>query len=259
MRGRTLARHTSEYDDVPDLFREMSMLPEDSLERERAREAIVRRCMPLANHIAHRFSGRGEPSDDIGQVALLGLVNAVNRFDVDTGNDFVAFAVPTILGEVRRHFRDNGWSVKVPRRLKELNLQLTAARAELLQRLGRAPTASELAEYLNVDRQEVVETLIAGSGYNTVSIDTPGGGDESTPSLAETIGDADSNLDRIENREALRPLLEALPERERTVIVLRFFDSLTQSQIAERLGISQMHVSRLLARTLANLREQLQE
>jgi RNA polymerase sigma-B factor len=240
------------------MFRKMNKFPAESVERGRARDQIVRRCMPLAEHIAHRFEGRGEPREDIAQVARLGLVNAVNRFDVDCGSDFVSFAVPTIMGEVRRHFRDNSWAVKVPRRLKELHLQLGSATAEMSQRLGRAPTASELAAELELDREEVVEALIAGSGYNTLSMDSGGSGDDQTPPLTETLGSDDANLDRIENAEALRPLLDALPERERTVIVLRFFDSLTQSQIAERVGISQMHVSRLLARTLARLRDELQ-
>ncbi|MCW2653306.1 MAG: polymerase sigma factor SigF [Mycobacterium sp.] len=240
------------------MFREMNSLAAESVERARARDRIVRRCMPLAEHIAHRFEGRGEPREDIAQVARLGLVNAVNRFDVECGSDFVSFAVPTIMGEVRRHFRDNSWAVKVPRRLKELHLQLGSATAEMSQRLGRAPTASELAAELELNREEVVEALIAGSGYNTLSMDSGGSGDDQTPPLTETLGSHDANLDRIENHEALRPLLDGLPERERTVIVLRFFESLTQSQIAERVGISQMHVSRLLARTLTRLRDELQ-
>jgi RNA polymerase sigma-B factor len=161
------------------------------------------------------------------------------------------------MGEVRRHFRDNSWSLKVPRRLKELHLRLGAATAELSQQLGRAPTASELAAELELDRQEVVEGLVAGSSYNTLSIDSGGGGAEDAPAILDTLGDTDLNLDQIENREALRPLLEALPDRERTVLLLRFFESLTQTQIAERVGISQMHVSRLLARSLARLRDEL--
>ncbi|MDF2829345.1 MAG: polymerase, sigma 28 subunit, FliA/WhiG family [Mycobacterium sp.] len=196
--------------------------------------------------------------DDLVQVARVGLVNAVIRFNVDAGSDFVSFAVPTIMGEVRRHFRDNSWSVKVPRRLKELHLRLGAATAEMSQRLGRAPTPTELAAELEMDREEVVEGLIAGSSYNTMSIDGGGSGTEEAPAIADTLGDMDSNLDRIENREALRPLLASLPERERTVLVLRFFESLTQTQIAERVGISQMHVSRLLAKSLAQLRDQLE-
>lgn len=249
---------TSEYADVRDMFRELGGLSEDSSAYERQRERIVERCLPLADHIARRFDGRGEPREDLIQVARVGLVNAVNRFDVDAGSDFVSFAVPTIMGEVRRHFRDNSWSVKVPRRLKELHLRLGAATAELSQRLGRAPTASELAVELEMDREEVIEGLVAGSSYNTLSIDSGGGGDEEAPAIVDTLGDMDDGLDQIDNRETLRPLLAQLPERERTVLVLRFFESMTQTQIAERVGVSQMHVSRLLAKSLARLRDQLE-
>jgi RNA polymerase sigma-B factor len=239
------------------MFRELAELEPDSPEFRRRRDRIVQRCLPLADHIARRFSGRGEARDDLVQVARVGLINAVIRYDVDTGSDFVSFAVPTIMGEVRRHFRDNSWSVKVPRRLKELHLRLGAATAELSQKLGRAPTASELAAELEMDRQEVVEGLVAGSSYNTLSIDS-GGGDAKAPAIVDTLGDIDLSLVQIENREALRPLLAALPDRERAVLLLRFSESLTQTQIAERVGISQMHVSRLLAKSLARLRDQLQ-
>lgn len=253
------SRSSSEYADVLDLFRQLATVETDSAEFQRQRDAIVKRCLPLADHIARRFDGRGEPHDDLVQVARVGLVNAVIRFDVETGSDFVSFAVPTIMGEVRRHFRDNSWSVKVPRRLKELHLQLGAAAAELSQRLGRAPTPTELAELLGMDRAEVVEGLVAGSSYNTLSIDSGGGsGNEDAPAIADTLGDVDATLDQIENREALRPLLESLPDRERAVVVLRFFESMTQTQIAERIGVSQMHVSRLLARALTRLRDQLE-
>ena len=241
------------------MFRELAELEPESPQFQRHRDRIVERCLPLADHIARRFDGRGEPRDDLVQVARVGLVNAVIRFDVETGSDFVSFAVPTIMGEVRRHFRDNSWSVKVPRRLKELHLRRGAATSELSQRLGRAPTATELAAELDMDREEVVEGLIAGSSYNTLSIDSGGGGsDEDAPAIVDTLGDVDLSLDQIENREALRPLLAALPERERTVLLLRFFESLTQTQIAERVGISQMHVSRLLAKSLTRLRDELQ-
>jgi RNA polymerase sigma-B factor len=241
------------------MFRELAKLGTGSPQFQRKRDDIVQRCLPLADHIARRFDGRGEPRDDLVQVARVGLVNAVIRFDVETGSDFVSFAVPTIMGEVRRHFRDNSWSVKVPRRLKELHLRLGAATSELSQRLGRAPTASELAEELGMDREEVVEGLVAGSSYNTLSIDSGGNNaDDDAPAIVDTLGDVDTSLDQIENREALRPLLAALPERERQVLLLRFFESLTQTQIAERVGISQMHVSRLLAKSLARLRDQLQ-
>ena len=249
----------NEYADVPEMFRELASVADDSMEFQRQRDKIVERCLPLADHIARRFEGRGEPRDDLVQVARVGLVNAVIRFDVNAGSDFVSFAVPTIMGEVRRHFRDNSWSVKVPRRLKELHLRLGAATADLSQRLGRAPTATELAAELGMERDEVVEGLVAGSSYNTLSIDTGGGSDDDDArAIADTLGDVDAGLDRIEDREALRPLLEALPERERMVLVLRFFESMTQTQIAERVGISQMHVSRLLAKSLTRLRDQLQ-
>jgi RNA polymerase sigma-B factor len=220
------------------------------------RDRIVERCLPLADHIARRFDGRGEARDDLIQVARIGLLNAVNRFDVDTGSDFVSFAVPTIVGEVRRHFRDNTWSVKVPRRLKELHVLLSATTAELSQQLGRAPTASELAAELDIDRDTVVEGLVAGSSYNSVSLDA-GGANDDMPVIADTLGDRDPGLELIEDREALRPLLAALPQRERTVLFLRFFESMTQSQIAARVGVSQVHVSRLLAESLARLRDQL--
>ena len=239
------------------MFRELAKYDVDSPDFRERRDRIVQRCLPLADHIARRFDGRGEARDDLVQVARLGLVNAVIRYDVDTGSDFVSFAVPTIMGEVRRHFRDNSWSVKVPRRLKELHLRLGAATSELSQRLGRAPTASELAAELDMNRDEVVEGLVAGSSYNTLSIDSGGGG-EDAPAIADTLGGVDVSLDQIDNREALRPLLAALPERDRTVLMLRFFEGLTQTQIAERVGVSQMHVSRLLAKSLARLRDQLQ-
>ena len=252
------SRSSSEYADVLDMFRTLAELTEGTAPFKRQRDRIVERCLPLADHIARRFDGRGESRDDLVQVARVGLVNAVIRFDVNAGSDFVSFAVPTIMGEVRRHFRDNSWSVKVPRRLKELHLRLGGATSELSQRLGRAPTASELATELDMDRDEVVEGLVAGSSYNTLSIDSGGGGDDDAPAIADTLGDVDTALDQIENREALRPLLDSLPERERTVLVLRFFESMTQTQIAERVGVSQMHVSRLLARALTRLRDQLE-
>lgn len=252
------ASRANEYADVPEMFRELVGLPAGSPEFQRHRDKIVQRCLPLADHIARRFEGRGEPRDDLIQVARVGLVNAAVRFDVKTGSDFVSFAVPTIMGEVRRHFRDNSWSVKVPRRLKELHLRLGTATADLSQRLGRAPSASELAAELGMDRAEVIEGLLAGSSYHTLSIDSGGGSDDDARAITDTLGDVDAGLDQIENREVLRPLLEALPERERTVLVLRFFDSMTQTQIAERVGISQMHVSRLLAKSLARLRDQLE-
>ena len=251
---------SSEYDDVTDMLRRLVALDERSIEYRRQREAIIERCLPLANHIARRFSNRGEPLEDLVQVARLGLIQAVNRFDAENGADFLAFAVPTMMGEVRRHFRDHGWSVKVPRRLKELGSQLKRSREELSQRLGRAPTASEIAAHLEIDREEVVQAQIAFSSYSTLSSDAPAGAsdDDGGRSLGNSLGDLDANLDKVLDVETVRPLLAALPERDQMVLKLRFFENMTQTQIAKRIGISQMHVSRLLARSLAALRQQVQ-
>jgi RNA polymerase sigma-B factor len=231
---------------------------EQSREYRRQRDVIIERCLPLADHIARRFSNRGEPLEDLVQVARMGLIQAVNRFDAENGADFLAFAVPTMMGEVRRHFRDHGWSVKVPRRMKELGPQLNRAREELSQRFGRAPTASEIASHMGLDREEVVQAQIASSAYSTLSSDAPGpgaAGDDDGRSVGSSLGDLDANLDKVLDVETVRPLVLALPERQQTVLMLRFFENMTQTQIAERLGISQMHVSRLLARSLATLRE----
>ena len=251
-------RRDSDYADVVEMFRRLADLPIETADYRRERERIIQRCLPLAEHIARRYDGKGEPRDDLLQTARMGLVSAVDRFDLETGADFLSFAVPTIMGEVKRYFRDSGWSVRVPRRYKELHVQVGAAVAELEQRLGRAPTASELATELEIDRGEVVESLLASNCYRTSSIDAPVvGGDQDAATVADRLGESDAGMEHVECREALRPLLAALPERERTILIMRFFESLTQSQIAERLGISQMHVSRLLAKSLGRLRERL--
>jgi RNA polymerase sigma-B factor len=244
---------------VTDMFRHLKSLDHGSVAFRRHRDAIVEQALPVADHIARRFMNRGEPLDDLIQAARVGLVNAVNRFDVETGSDFLSFAVPTMMGEVRRHFRDHGWAVKVPRRLKDLQKQLVHARGELSQRLGRAPTASELAEHLELDRELVVQALIAGSNYSTRSTDMPIGPDGETRSLGETFGDIDHNLDNVLDIETVRPLIAALSERHRNVLMLRFFENMTQTQIAERIGCSQMHVSRLIAQALAILRGRLRD
>lgn len=253
-------RHNSgAYDDVVDMFRELAALDAQSAAFQRQRAAIIERCLPLADHIARRFRGRGEAHEDLVQVARVGLLNAVNRFDVDAANDFLAFAVPTMMGEVRRHFRDHGWSLKVPRRLKELNVRLNGAKSELTHTLNRAPTPSELAEYLGMDREEIVEGLVAANAYSTRSTEqeTVLNGDGDGLTLMDTIGAPDDNIQRVIDVQTVQPLLAKLPERDRIVLQLRFFENRTQSQIAEQIGVSQMHVSRLLARALATLREQI--
>lgn len=250
----------SEYADVTHMFRRLAMLDEASIEYRRQRDAIIERCLPLADNIARRFSNRGEPVDDLVQVARVGLIHAVNRFDAENGAEFLAYAVPTMMGEVRRYFRDHGWSVKVPRRLKELGSQLKRSRDALSQQLGHAPTASEIAGQLGIDRDEVVQAQIAYSAYSTVSSDAPGpeSADDEARSVSSSFGDLDANLEKVLDIETVRPLMAVLPERLQIVLVLRFFENMTQSQIAERLGVSQVHVSRLLAQSLATLREQVQ-
>lgn len=250
---------SSEYADVTDMFRRLKSLDDGSRAAQRQRELIVERLLPVADHIARRYGGRGEPFDDLVQAARLGLINAVNRFDVDKGADFLSFGVPTMLGEVRRHFRDFGWAVKVPRGIKEAQPQLNRARTELTQRLRRAPTASEVAEHLGIDRQLVVDATIGGANYSTMSTDRAVRAGEGDRTFGDTVGEIDSNLDRVLDVESVRPLIAALPDRQRTVLKLRFFEHLTQSQIADRVGCSQMHVSRLLAQALGTLRNQARE
>lgn len=249
----------SEYADVTDMFHRLKTLDRDTVAYRRQREAIVERTLPLADHVARRYRNRGEPIDDLVQAARVGLVNAVNRFDPENGADFLSFAIPTIMGEVRRHFRDYGWAVKVPRRLKDLQAQLVKARAELSQQIGRAPTPSEVARHLGIEREAVTQATIASSNYSTVSTDIQTSPDDEFRSVGDTLGDIDPNIDKVVDLETVRPLIAALPEREKTVLVLRFFENMTQTQIAERMGYSQMHVSRLLAQALRRLREQVRE
>lgn len=253
LRSVTGANPTGTNAPIDDMFRHMASVRDDHVHARRHRDRIVERCLPLADDIARRFYGRGELHDDLVQVARVGLVKAVMRFDVDMGSDFVAFAVPTIVGEIRRHFRDNSWSVKVPRRLKELQPRLGRCTADMYQRLGRAPTASELAAELGLARDEVIEGLAANSGYRSVPLHGLGEGD--APGVADTLGALDVRLDGVEDRETLRRLLCKLSDRERTVVLLRFFGSMSQTQIAQRVGVSQMQVSRLLAKALNQLRE----
>jgi RNA polymerase sigma-B factor len=245
------------YDDVVDMFLALRGMPAESREYARQRERIVVRCLPLADHVARRFARRGEHLDDLTQVARLGLMNAINRFDPSKGPSFIGYAVPTMMGEVRRHFRDYTWGMRVPRRLRELHVQIGKATPELIQRLGRAPTASELSDALGVPREEVVECLVAGDAYRLESLDAPMGDSSSGKDrmVAESVGEVDPHIDHITNREAVRGFLAILPQREREVLHMRFFESMTQSQIAQRMGCSQMQISRILASTLQRLRD----
>ncbi|MBO8192617.1 RNA polymerase sigma factor SigF [Streptomyces oryzae] len=237
------------------LFIELRKLP-DGPERAELRNHLVRMHLPLVEHLARRFRNRGEPLDDLTQVATIGLIKSVDRFDPERGVEFSTYATPTVVGEIKRHFRDKGWAVRVPRRLQELRLSLTSATAELSQQHGRAPTVHELAQRLSISEEEVLEGLESANAYSTLSLDVPDTDDES-PAVADTLGAEDDALEGVEYRESLKPLLEELPPREKKILLLRFFGNMTQSQIAQEVGISQMHVSRLLARTLAQLRDRL--
>lgn len=211
---------------------------------------MVTDYLPVAEHIARKFRNRGQPEEDLKQVATVGLINAVDRFDPKRGTDFLSFAVPTITGEVRRYFRDATWAVRVPRRLKELQADISAASAILSQELGRSARPSELAKRLHVPIEEIYEGLQVSYAYSSDSLD-----DDAAQEGRHQLGVIDKELSLVEDREALYPALAKLPRREASIMVMRFFGNLTQTQIAERIGISQMHVSRLLAAGLRALRE----
>jgi RNA polymerase sigma-B factor len=234
-----------------DLFAALAEAPEE--DRTRLRNDLVEKHLPLVEHCARRFGNRGEPLDDLVQVGTIGLIKAVDRFDLGRGVEFSTYATPTIIGEIKRHFRDKGWAIRVPRRLQELRMAISTATSDLSQELGRSPTPREVAERIGAEVEDVLEGLESAHAYATMSLDAERG-DGSAPSLLDGLGVEDAGLDHVEIRESLRPLLEGLPERERRILVLRFFAQKTQSQIAADLGISQMHVSRLLARTLDRLR-----
>ncbi|WP_183469158.1 SigB/SigF/SigG family RNA polymerase sigma factor [Mycolicibacterium iranicum] len=251
-----MSERSDDYAAVTAMVRELRTFDPDSAQYRRAHAAIIDLTLPLASHIARRFRGRGQSHEDLFQVASVGLVQAVKRFDPDNGSEFLAFAIPTMMGEVRRYFRDCGWAVKVPRRLKELNNQLKDARSELSQRLGRAPTPSEMALHLGIDREELIQATIASSNYATVSTDAGQGQSGEFLAIRETLGQRDSRLDKVLDVETIRPLITSLPAREQAILRMRFFEEMTQTEIAERIGCSQMHISRLLSSALAKLRNQ---
>ncbi len=229
--------------------------PESPMHAE-IRDGLVEQHLPLVEHLARRFRNRGEPYDDLVQVATIGLIKSVDRFDPERGVEFSTYATPTIVGEIKRHFRDKGWAVRVPRRLQELRLSLTAATSELSQRNGRAPTVQELAAHLKLTEEEILEGLESANAYSTLSLDAgEQGTEDESVAVVDTLGIDDEALEGVEYRESLKPMLERLPPREKTILLLRFFRNMTQSEIATEVGISQMHVSRLLARTLTQLRE----
>src|SRR5688500_5415771 len=221
------------------------------------RDQRIEAHLGLAGYWARRFDNRGDPLDDLVQVASLGLVKAVERFDPSRGLEFTTFATPTIVGELKRHFRDKGWAVRVPRRVQELHLRVTRVVEDLSLELGRSPTIAEIAHRSGTTEDEVLEAMDAGSAYRSASLDagSSDADDDRGLGLLATLGEHDPELARAERRAALGPLISSLPEREQVMLYLRFYEGLTQSEIAKRLGISQMHVSRLLSRSLQQLRE----
>ncbi|NUS59143.1 MAG: RNA polymerase sigma factor SigF [Streptomycetaceae bacterium] len=240
------------------LLARLARLEPGTAQHSYVRGLLVELNLPMVRHAAGRYRRRGEPVEDIVQVGTIGLIKAIDRYEADRGSSFMAYAMPTIIGEIKRFFRDTSWSVRVPRRLRELRTELLRATDELTATLGRTPTPRELAERIGITEEEVVEGLDACTVYTATSLDETAYGDaEGQETVGDRLGAEDHELDLVEYREALRPLLAELPGRERAILVMRFYGNLTQAQIGERVGISQMHVSRLLARTLASLRERL--
>ncbi|TQJ56728.1 RNA polymerase sigma factor SigF [Streptomyces sp. NBC_00080] len=247
------------HDDAPDTadaFRRLAALPPGP-QRDTLRSQIVEAWLPMADRLAGRFRSRGEAFDDLRQVAALGLVKAVDRYDPELGNAFESYAVPTVTGEIKRHFRDHMWTLHVPRRVQELRNRVRFADQELAQTVsGRRPTVAEIAERAQLSEEDVRTGMGALESFTALSLDAELSGGEDGYSLSDVLGVTDPALGTVVDREAVRTRLAALPERERAILYMRFFEDMTQSRIAERLGISQMHVSRLINRCCNRLREQ---
>lgn len=235
-----------------EMFEQLAALEAGNSEHEKIRAALIERHLPLVTFMAKKFADRGEPLDDLIQVGTIGLIKAIDRFEISKGFEFSTFATPTIVGEIKRHFRDKTWAVRVPRRLQELGASVTKATTELTQKLDRSPTPKEIAKHLGITVDEVAEALESNSAYSTISLDITS---DTSTSIADTFGALDEALEGVEYRESLKPLLAQLEDREKRILQMRFFENLSQSQIATELGISQMHVSRILNKVLSHLRE----
>jgi len=236
---------------IREALERLQRLGPDDPERVRLRQHVVESHLPLVRVLAQRYRDLGEPLDDLVQVGTIGLIHAVDRFDLTRGTGLASYATPNILGEIRRHFRDRAWAVRVPRRLQELQARTSAARADLSQRLGRSPTVAELAQALGLEEEAVLEGLEAQRAYAAVPLERPEGQAEVDSALVTV----DTALEEVVDRESLRPVLRGLPARDKRILALRYFRGLSQAQIAEELGISQMHVSRLLSRTIGRLQQ----
>jgi RNA polymerase sigma-B factor len=251
----TTPRNRPDPQRTKDLFLELAELDRDCSRYREIRDELAEMHLPLVRYLASRFLGRGEPPEDLIQTGSIGLLQSIDRFDLSRGVEFSTYATPNIAGEIKRHFRDRGWMVRVPRRLQELQAALSAAISELSQRLGRSPTVAELAAQLGVSEDDVLQATEAAGAYSALPIDVPSGASGIT--IADGLSQTDQALGHVELQETLRPVLAGLPERERQVLLLRFVENKTQSEIAAALGISQVHVSRLLAKTLTDLRHKL--
>ena len=255
----TTERAMLDKQEVRMIFRAYQEADSDE-ERLPHRERLVEQYIGLVEFLARRFRNRGEPLEDLIQVGTIGLLKAIDRFDLEREVEFSTYATPTVVGELKRHFRDKGWAVRVPRRLQELHLELTKTVNSLGQELGRSPTVAEIAKAASISEESVLEGLEIAQAYNFTSLDAPIDSDDGgSTTFADQLGEEDEQLENLEYRASLAPEMEKLPERERRILYLRFFKGMTQSEIADRLGISQMHVSRLLNRTLIRLRDSLAE
>jgi RNA polymerase sigma-B factor len=224
-----------------------------------AREELVQRHLPLVRSLARRYAGRGESLEDIEQVGAIGLLKAIDRYDLEREVSLTTYATPNVVGEIKRHFRDKGWAIRVPRGLQELNAKMSSTIERLTIKFERSPTIAEIAQELDTTPEQVLEAMEAGSAYSTVSLSTGpgGGGDDENYDPMESIGTEDEEFERTEQRASLEPALDQLPEREREILRMRFEEGLTQTQIADKIGISQMHVSRLIRKSLARMRDHL--
>ncbi len=261
MRTQATTKHHP-HDDAPDTaeaFRKLATLAPGP-ERDALRAQIVEAWLPMAERLAGRFRSRGESYEDLRQVASLGLVKAVDRYDPERGNAFESYAVPTVTGEIKRHFRDHMWTLHVPRRVQDLRNRVRFATQDLSQTIsGRRPTVAEIAAHANMSEEDVQVGLEALESFTALSLDAELPGSEDGYSLSDALGAPDPALDTVVDREAVKPRLAALPERERAILYMRFFGDMTQSRIAEQLGISQMHVSRLISRCCDRLRDQVMQ
>jgi RNA polymerase sigma-70 factor (sigma-B/F/G subfamily) len=247
------------WPELSDLFAQLHDLPADVPGRADVRNEIIEQCLPAAERLARRFGGNGEPIADLAQVAALGLVKAVDGFDPARGIEFATYATPTIVGELKRYFRDRSFGIRLPRRLQELRLAVNRGREELTQLLGRSPTIHDLADHLGMGEEQVIEVLEAGQSSRPLSLDSPVLAGEEDLTLADTVGADDPEFTTVDYHESLHVLLARLPEREQKIISLRFYGNLTQVEIAEKVGLSQMHVSRLLRQSLNFLKRALQD